>query len=52
MRKLKNLLILVLALFTTSLYSQNQLNWFRIVIDTVTPTYNPFLTSNTIKMGY
>jgi len=52
MRKLKKLLILALALLTTNLYSQTQVNWFRITTDTITPTYNPFLTSNTIKMGY
>lgn len=52
MRTLKSLLVTALVLITTSIQAQTQVNWFRLLTDTVTPTYNPFSTSNTIRMGY
>lgn len=52
MYKLKMPLVILLTLLTTTLYSQTQINWYRVITDTITPTYNPYTSTNTIKMGY
>lgn len=48
----KQLMILVLILFSTLSYGQKTINWYRITADSTTLNYVPYGTGNIIKMGY
>ena len=52
MRYTKQLMILVLILFSTISYAQKTISWYRVTADSTTLNYVPYGTGNIIKMGY
>lgn len=52
MYKLKIILITVFLFASNCLNAQRTINWYRILTDTTQLNYNPFNSSNIIKMGY
>lgn len=48
----KQLMILVLILFSTLSHAQKTINWYRVTADSTPLNYVPYGTSNIIKMGY
>ena len=52
MRQIITLLTLMCLLFSTTLYSQRTITWYRITTDTSQLNYAPFGTGNIIKTGY
>jgi len=52
MHKLKLFYLIAIILCSNNVIAQRAINWYRVLSDTTELNYNPFSSTNTIKMGY